>query len=326
MDYLKKKMMAPAWGAKFIPQETGLAFFVNQNLEESLENVEDGVNILRPLAAGPKDEALLEQYRKGAKDLMQQFGGQYTSGVWLNSDSSLGGVVVAKIKDPEQAQKAFGKFWSQFGKGLLKFVQKMVRKEFSEKLPGFEVKLAFKANALKVAGTRGDVVEVSLNWPRVKDRRQREKIALVKKALHKLLGPKLSFAMVYVGDAFLATFGNGQKKRMAKLISIAKGGKGEGLEKTLESIHQDRQFIMFFYIPVETLAEQVLRVVNEFTELSSAFNQAAQRMLPAPGKSVPLSGMLHKDGGTLKMDLRLSAEAVRMVARLVMAQFGHIGP
>ena len=141
------------------------------------------------------------------------------------------------------------------------------------------------------------------------------------RAFGKALGRRISLALVTTGDVMLLAMGKDYRKRMAQMVAIAKGGAKTGLEQTVAGIVGSRKITGCLYVPVASMAEQVMRLVERLTTVPPRVKQMFQTILPPPGKTVPLTALVRVDGPKLTVDLELSSEVVGMIARATMAAF-----
>ena len=173
--------------------------------------------------------------------------------------------------------------------------------------------------ALRVGRTRGDQLELTLRWPRPKDRAARKRVAELRKKVTRVLGRKLVFAIATEGEVMAVALGKGYRKVLGQMLAVARGDRAStGTEKIVQKHLTAARMSAFAYVPVASLVEQVMRVVTEVTRVPNDVKDMVQKVLPGPGNAVPVTATVSAEGRALKVDARISPELVGMGARAFM--------
>lgn len=317
--FLAQQNPGPAWGAGYLPAESALAYVTRQSPDAMLESIDEGLEMLKGLLATVVQQETLQKAREAARESVKHFTGESAGAAWVTTDGGLGLASVSRVRDADAARAAMLQLLGLLADEVNRLMAKALPPKVQKELQGFKLTLRVRKGALALAGVRGDLVDVNLRWPRLKDPEQRKQLAKLRKGLTRVLGPRIALALVTTGDAMLLTMGKDHRKRMAQLVAIAKGGAKTGMEQTFEGIVGSRKIIGCLYVPVASLAEQVMRLVERLTTVPPQVKQVFQQVLPPPGKAVPLTALVRVDGQKLVVDLDISAEVVGMIARSTMA-------
>jgi hypothetical protein len=286
-----------------------------------LESIDEGLEVLKGLLATVVQPDTVQKARDLARESMKHFTGESAGAAWVTADGGLGLASVSRVQEANAARAATLQLFTLLAQEVNRVMAKGLPPKLQKELQGFKLTLRVRKGALAVAGVRGDLLDVNLRWPRLKDPEQRKQLAKLRKGLTRVLGPRISVALVTTGDAMLLTMGKDHRKRMAQLVAIAKGGAKTGMERTFEGIVGSRKITGCLYVPVASLAEQVMRLAERLTTVPPQVKQVFQKVLPPPGKTVPVTALVRVDGPKLVVDFDVSAEVVGMIARSTMAAF-----
>ena len=320
-SYLGKLNAGDAWGAKYLPADSALVFISRDDPQRSLQNLEEALQTLEGLVKKEKelatriDAATFKSWRDNLARGVKNVTGVGAAGIWSASDGSLGMAGASQIKDPKGAREDMLHVMNFIKKELVRFQTKVFKKELKKILPGFKATLKVKQNGLRVAGTKGDLYEFSFKWPRFKDKRKKEKVKKAKKIMTRLLGRKLVVGVVYEKDAALVAYGKDYKKRLARLVAIARGKKSSPLEAKLKPLVAGRKMVLLGYTPVGRLMTQTMRVVENVTKVPADVKDMVGKIIPGPDTEVPAVGLSYLDGTTLTLEAKVSTQAVGMVVR-----------
>ncbi len=83
--------------------------------------------------------------------------------------------------------------------------------------------------------------------------------------------------------------------------------------------------VYFIYVPVASLAEQVMRLVNEIYPVPAKIKDAFHKILPGPGKDVPIAGISQVYGSRLALNLQISPDLVGMIAKTALVAMRSSG-
>lgn len=320
--YLKQLSPGPAWGAKFIPADSGLIYLRRQGPQLTTQHLDESLAMIKGPLKGLVPEATLQKLRDLVVETYKHFPGEGAAGIWVNADGGFGAGGAARVTDAPKARAT----WLKAIKLMAKEVNRVATKlppEIKNQLNGASLKLRVRPGGLRVAGARGDLVELSIVWPRPKNREARKEIAKIKKRVTKVLGRRLTLAVAFVNDTVLLTLGKDHRRRIAKMVAIAKGGPGTGVEKKVQSYAAGKRIVDLVHVPVAVLAEQVMRLVDQLTTVPARVKQAFHNILPGPGKSVPATAVLHVEGQRLLLEADISPEVVGMIAKAGIAAFSR---
>ncbi len=321
-DYLGKLNAGEAWGAKYIPKDSGLVFISRDTPEQSLKELDEGLQTLEKMLKKEKelaariDSNTFKAWRSTLARSMKNITGVSAAGVWVDSGGAIGMGGASQVKDAKAVRADMMVVMKFLAKELKRFQTKVFKKELKKVLPGFKLAIKAKPNKLRVGGVKGDLFEISWKYPRFKEKRMKENLKKAKKIIKKLVGKKLVVGAVYEKDAYLMAMGKGYKKRLAAMVAIARGKKtGSGVEGTIKQYVAGRKIIMLGYSPLENLTAQTMRVLENVMKVPPRVKDMVGKIMPGPDVEVPVVGMSYLDGATLGMEAKLSTQVVGMIAR-----------
>lgn len=324
-DYLGKLNAGPAWGAKFLPQESALVILTRDSPERIMEDVNDAMDMLEgllPLA--DKDPQLkqlakaidLKAWRGSVRRAIKHFSGEGAAALWATQDGGLGMGGATRWRDGKAGQVEIRK-WMRFLSKELARLQKLkpVRAFIKKELPGFKLSLKIKEKSVRAAGIKGDRYELGIRWPKLKNKKDRKMLDKIKKGVAKVLGRKFTMAYVTVGDTMLWTAGKDYRQRLAAMVPIARGGKGSGMDKTIQPFVAGKKIVGMAYSSVASLMEQSLRVAHKVTTIPAKVKNLLGKVMPGPDKDVPVMGLVHLQGSSVFWEGQISTEVVGMIVR-----------
>ena len=314
--YMSKLNPGKLWGLEYMPAESGLVAVARDNPEVMLQDLDEALETLTGVLKQWVPKETIEGWRSAARKSIKHYAGVGAGAMWANADGSVGFASASKLRDSKAAQDATREWVSFLGKEVERLMSKTFKKEIQKALPGFKVAIKVKKNGLKVGGVKGDLFQVKFKWPRLKSKKEAEMMAKVKKGLAKVIGKDLTMGYVIVDETALMTFGKDYKQRMKALVAIAKSkSKGSDMVSKLKPYTDGRDIIMAIYAPLETLAEQVLRVADKVTTIPPEIRDAMAKVMPPPNTSVPVALVAHQKGETVSFETSISANLVGMIAR-----------
>jgi hypothetical protein len=307
--YIDAMSTGDPWGAKFIPADSLLMYVNRTRADARPQMVEDVFAMIKEQGKELIDGAALDKIKDAILTAASQFGGESAGGLWVTSDGGIGVGGAVSVKNAAAAQKqiaALMKIASKTIAQLLAAVQK--------KAPG-KMKLALnvRPGGLAVGGLKADLYELAITWPKLKDKA--EQVGMIKKGLTKLFGPKPTFAFVATGETGLMAFGKDYKKRLGELVAIAKGGTGTASEKTMRELAAGRSPAMLVHTPIASVVEGAMRVADQLTTVPADVRDAINKVLPGPGKTLPVTALMHKAGDALFWELSVSPDLFATLAK-----------
>lgn len=314
--YLAKLNPGKPWGAGYLPADSVLIATSRRPLEMA-SAVEEAFNVAKVVLKDKVDPAMLGRWRDAVLAANKSFGDDAAHGLWVTSDGGIGLGGAFKIKGPE-SQRELAKLMRLLGKEGLGLINKVVANQLKKELPGLSFGLQVRPAGLRARGVPVDLYELTIRWPKLQDKAEKEQLEAVKKGLAKLLGPKVIFAFGAVNDVGLLTVGKDYRKRMEDMIAIAKGGPSTAMEKEVERLAENRQLTDLIHCPLASLAEGGLRVASQLTTIPNEVRQMLTQTLPGPGHNVPVSVLGYRDGNALVWDLNLSPDLLGVIAKLSM--------
>ena len=326
--YLDGLRAAPPWGARFLPAESAVVFTTNQRPDAMLASIDETMELLRGLVKGVVQDSALTELRDLARKSVKHLSGESAGAMWVNADGSLGVATVAKMRSAAEGRVMTVQLLQAVARELKHVFEKGLPPGVKKELKGFRINLQVRKNALRVAGLRGDVVQLDIRWPRLKDAAARKRLQDVRKRMAKVLGRRPTLGLVAVKDVMLVAVGKDHRKRLTKMVAIARGGAGTGMEKVVSSVAGNRPVVALVHVPAASLAEQTMRLVEVVTKVPQQAKDMFQKLLPPPGKKVPVSAVVRASGRKMTVELDLSAEFVGMMTRMVLASMTprRVGP
>ena len=323
---LGKMRPGPAWGARYLPADSGLVYLSNQSPDAMAESIDEGLELLQGMVQGVVPAATMTRLQELAKKGVQHFSGESAGAMWVNADGSIGGCSIARVKDAAAAQASTVQLLQLLSAELRRLFTKGLPAKVRQELKGASLGLRVRPGALRVAGVRGALVELEIKWPRLKDADARKRMGELRRKLGKVLGPRgLTLALAGTGDLLMMVVGKDHRKRLANLLATAKGGKGSSMEQTVAGIVGSRRIVALVYAPIATLAEQVMRLTEQLTTVPAQVKDVFQKVLPPPGKTVPISAVVQATGPKLTVEIEASPELVGMITRGVVSGMSTFG-
>ena len=314
--YMGKLNAGKPWGLEYMPAESGLVAVARDNPEMMLQDLDDALGTLTAVLKQWVPAATIESWRDAARKSIKHYAGVGAGGMWANADGSFGFASASKLRDSAGAKAAIREWMAFLGKEVERLMGKTFKKEIQKALPGFKLSIKVKKDGLRVGGAKGDLIQIKFKMPRVKDKEQAKVMAKIKKGLLKVIGKDLTMGYIIVDDTALMTFGKDYKKRMGALVAIAKKkAKGSDMAAKLKPYTDGRDIIMVVYSPLETLAEQILRVADKVTTIPPEIRDAMTKVMPPPNTTVPVAFVSHHKGETVSFETSISANLVGMIAR-----------
>jgi len=316
--YLSKLRPGPAWGAAYLPAESAAAFVSRQSPTAMIESVEEGVELLRGMLGQMVPDKTFNDLRDLGRRSAKHFTGESAGAMWVNADGGVGMGMASRVQDPALARAEMLKLLQLISGQVRRVLTQSLPAEVRRELKGLGVELKVRPGALRVAGAQGDLIELNIRWPKLKGQADKE-LQQTRKRLAKVLGPRLTLAMVGTKDVLLLTAGKDHRQRMTRMVAVASGGGGRGLKQTIASIVGSRRIVGLVYVPVASMAEQVMRLAEQLTTVPAQVKDVFQKLLPPPGHSVPVSAVVQTSSPKMTVELNVSPDLMGMVAKGVMA-------
>lgn len=314
--YMSKLNPGKPWGLKYIPADCGIVGVARQNPETLAQDIDEAVDTLVSVLSEWIPVETIKGWRGAMQESIKHFAGTSAGGVYATADGGIGFAGANQVKDGKAAQEAMRKWVAFLSKEVKKLIDTQFRKEIDKVALGANISLKLRKNKLRVGGVKGDLFQIKIKWPRLKDKKEREAMAKVKKGMAKVIGKDVNMGMVVVDDVMLTTFGKDYKKRMGQLVAIAKGKKPDSeLVKTLAPYTDGRDVYGVAYSQLEILAEQVLRVADKLTTIPPDVRDVMAKVMPGPNTTVPVAIVASQKGETLTFEGSVSANLVGMIAR-----------
>jgi hypothetical protein len=317
--YLGGLRSAAPWGAQFLPRDSAVVFTSNQRPDSMLKSIDESIELLRGLAKGLVKDSALTDIRDLARKSVKFFSGESAGALWVNADGSLGIASVARMKSAAEGRVMMTQLLLAISRELRRILTTGLPPNVKKELKGFMLDLRVRKNGLRVAGARGDLVQLDIRWPRLKNAHARKKLQEARNRLTKVLGRRPTLGIVAVKDVILFAVGKDYRRRLAKMVAIAKGGPGTGMGKVVAGVAGNRRVVALVHVPAASLAEQVMRLLEQVTKVPQRAKDLFQKLLPPPGKKVPVSALVQASGRKMTVELDLSAEFVGMMTRMVLA-------
>jgi hypothetical protein len=327
-DYLGKLDAGEAWGARYLHDGAALSLLTRQSPELMQEEIKDGVDMLEELLAKaaehPEQQRVVAQLQLGQwRDLLRRvakhFSGESAWALWATPAGGITMGGAARMRGEGVGQAAMRELMQFVAKELVRLQTKVLRKPLRKELPGFKITLKVRKGRLRVAGLKGDLVELSIRWPRVKGKEQRKAMAKFKRGWNKVMGRKFLLGYVQTGSVVVWAAGKGSRKAMARLVAAARGKKELGMEQTVTQYTTGKKVVTFFYSPLRNLLDQALKVADQVTTLSPRFKEVAARVLPGPDHPVPVVSLIHVKEPSIIWRTQISGDLVGMIVRGVVA-------
>jgi len=320
-DHLRRQKAGPAWGARFVPADSGLVYLARQSPAETVRSVDEHWPLFTKALKGVVPSATMTRLRGLLVENARTYSGELASGVWVNADGAVGMGGAARVADAARARATGLKLGQMIVAEVNRVMRKGLPPAVKRDLQGLDLRAKLRPGGLRVAGARADLLELSVTWPRPKERAARKELAEIKKRVTRVLGRKLTLAVVYKGDVALWAAGKDHRKRLAAMLAAAKGGAGSGTEKTVRPLVAGKQVVDHVYMPVATFAEQAMRLADRLTAVPTQVKDMFHKIMPGPGKTVPASATLHVSGRRLLLDAEVSPDLIGMLAKAGMAFF-----
>jgi len=304
------------WGLKYVPAESGIAAVARDNPETMLRDLDEALETLTGVLTQWVPAETIKGWRGAMMESIKYYAGAGAGGMYATADGGIGFASATKLKDGKAAKLSTRKWMKFLASEVEKLINKSFRKEIDKVAKGAGLKIKVLKDKVRAGGAKGDLFQVKIKWPKLKDKKDREMMDKVKKGMVKLIGRDLNMAFVVVGDVGLMTFGKDYKKRMGQLVAIAKGKKpGSTLVKKLAPYTDGRDVFMVFYSPLETLAEQALRVADKVGKIPPDVRDVMAKVMPGPNTEVPMTFVASQKGETVTFEGSVSANLVGMIAR-----------
>ena len=319
-DHLRRQKAGPAWGARFIPADSGLVYLARQSSDASIRSLDESWPLITKTLQGVVPAATLAKLRGLLADNARTFSGELATGLWVNADGAVGVGGAARVKDAAAARATGLKLGRMMAQELDRVMRTGLPPALKRELQGLALRLKLRPGGLRIAGARADLLELSVTWPRPKARAARKELAELKKRVTQVLGRKLTVAVVYQGDVALWAAGKDHRKRLAAMLAATKGS-GGGVEKLVQPHVSGKQIVDHLYVPVATLAEQGMRLAERLVSVPTQIKDMFRKVMPASGKTVPVAATLHLSGSRLLLDAEVSPDLVGMLAKAGLSLF-----
>ncbi len=316
--YLGKLNVGPAWGAGFMPADS--VFVGTGRYEKSImkEDLMSSYRMLQTFLKGYIELKMLERWREAFGRYLHHLSGESSVAMWINADGGLGLGWASRLTDSKMAGRVMHDIMTMLSKDLKQLIPKALPKFIRDELPGLGLRLKVRPGALRVGGIKGDLYELVIKWPRLKDKAQRKELAQVRKKIAKVIGRRFVVATAIVGDVGFMTMGKDHRQRLATMVALAKSGKHTSIKGTLDQITGAKKSVFSLYSPLASLTEGSLRVVDQVATVPPMVKDVMHKAMPGPGKDVPLSMLMFVEGDRLILDSSVSAELVGMITRGVL--------
>jgi hypothetical protein len=336
-SYLASLASGEPWGAKFLPKGSALYLLSRENEATRLSEMNDALDLLGVLLRDAGEEKLIGALREGLTSIARQLGSESAAALWVNGNGGVGMGGAVKVKDPKAAQAEMSKLFGRLAKDLKRIVDKALwakteralagadpaqRKKLEaaarRELPGLTLKV--KRGGAKLAGVTIDLYELGVVWPQLKGAEEKKKLAEIKKKVDKVIGLPFTIGFGATGEVGVMAMGKDWRKRLGELCAAAKGGPGSvAVEKNLAAVAGGKPIVMLIQADLTSIVESSMRVADQLTAVPSDLRDQVNKLLP--GKEVPVSTLIYREGDAFTVELRAPAEVFGMLTKAGMALF-----
>ena len=303
------------WGVDYMPVDAAFVMGGRENPEMWTDSIDDAMKGLQTILEGVIDPKVISTWTDLAKQNAKHYTGETAGAMWATADGGLGLASVSKVKDGKAARQAMATWVKMLAKEVKRLQAKVFKKQIRKELPGMKVDIRFKKNALRAGKIKGDVVELSVRWPKMKNKVEKEQLDKAKKAFRALLGKKLQFGFAVVNDTAVMVMGKNFKKQAATIVGLVAGNKGTGMAAKMAPYVHGKKVMAAVYMPLESMVEQVMRVVSQVTPIEPKVKQMINQVMPPANVQVPAATVMHIDGNKAHWETNVSSNLVGMIAR-----------
>jgi hypothetical protein len=343
-SYLAALPVGEPWGARFLPKDAAVFVLSRDDAQSRLSDVNDAFELMRTLT-GEEGGKILDTLRAGLEAVLKQLGGESAAAIWVSGNGGIGLGGALKVKDAKAAQAELAKLTASLGKELKRIVEKATEAKLARALtlvdPAQRKKLEaaarrempvpslrVKRGGAKLAGVTVDVYELGIAWPKLRGE-EAKRVAELRKKVDKVIGLPFTIGFGAVGEVGVIAMGKEWKKRLSELCATAKGGAGAAaVEKNLAAVAGGKRVALLAHADVTALIEGGMRVADQLATVPSDVRDQVNKILP--GKEVPISALVYKEGESLHAELRTSADLFGMLTKaglvLFMARAGGSMP
>jgi hypothetical protein len=326
LEYMGKLSAGEPWGARYLPKDAVLGVLFRQNVAESRADLDDLLKLAKGNLDGPLkeflDEKVLDAFKTSFEKLLALVEGETAFALEVGDKGGVNIVGAMKSKDAPKARAEMAAMLQLLSKEMNRVIAKVLVKA-KKQAPGFNLKLAVKPGGFTGGGAKGDLFELVISYPKLKDKDKAKKVDEVKKAITKLMGPRFTVAYASAGDAVLFAMGKDYAKRLTEALAAAKGG--GPIEKAFADLVGKRRMSFAVHVPLATLAEGILRAVEQVTPVPEEVKSIIKDAMPAPGKDLPATFVHYVDSPKLAYDLSISSDLITALGRAGMSLYSKRG-
>jgi 3'-phosphoadenosine 5'-phosphosulfate sulfotransferase len=294
-----------------------VAILTRSSEAQQIKEIEDSFDTLKEMVGVAVKQETLDKARQLSLASVKSFSGESAGGFWIDGNGGFNMTAATKLSEPKGAQAKMRRVLQLLARETNAYMRDKMSPELKKELQGAKLTLRVRAGAVRVAGVRGDVLEIIPTWPRVKTKAEREELNEVKRGLGVLLGRRISLAYATHGDVMLFALGKSYRKQMNRLVQVARGKEVPSLKEVVNEEVGQRPIVSFLYMPVATTLEQSMRAADRVTQIPARLKDAFQKIIPParPGQDIPITGRLVAKAPRLTWEMDIAPELVGLAVK-----------
>lgn len=323
-NYLSQLNPGAPWGADHLPKDSlfvGLGRDGESSIRDSLETA---IILFKEALHNQVDEATVNRWHEVAQNVIKTYAGEFATGIWVTPKGGLGFGGITRIKkDAKEARQDFLQVWRTMEKDLSHWAQQLIQKGAKDEWKTWKIAMKVKPNGWRVAGNPCDLMEISVTWPKLKNKEEQKDLERIKRGLTRLLGPRWTLASTTLKDSWIVTGGIDYRSRMAEMVNLVQKSTSNDISEKLRSHWEGKDVVSLFYVPLLPMAQGIIKVIEQwgpFTkEVQKTLTQVRQA-LPAANSNtpVPVYGVVHVKPQQLLFDIDLSTDLIGVITKTIM--------
>jgi hypothetical protein len=304
--YVKQQRPGPAWGVKFLPRDSVLAYATHESPVGRAADISASVAYLSDVGKSANAGAR-EMVRKAFERAAMSTDGELAYAVWPGRGGGVGLGGAYRINNPVEARAAVGDVYQTLSPRLGHMVMNALM--LDENALARHVKV--ERRTVQFGETAVDLIEVTVAWPK--------SAKAERHMFESLFGKKLTLATAFVGDQALFAIGADYQERLAAMIGTARGipaaslGDEPGFAEALQYKQDSR--VSFSYLETARMARFAAGLVEQQGQLGLGDEQAVARLMTTVGRGAIVS-TTNAGGRRYEMTTHVPHSAIAGVASL----------
>jgi hypothetical protein len=307
-NYVHGQRPGPAWGVKYLPSDSVLAFTTHSSRQSRVADVEPSLGYLvDAVPAKQPTTAEKEHWRNVLVAAANSVEGDLAYAVWPAKKGGVGVGGAYRIADSDDARRAVRDTYDALSIRAGGLVARALLFDPAR----FAHRILLHRSKTRIEGVPVDLVEARVHWPQDSDEERR--------IFRAMFGDRLVLGTAFIGDQALFAMGPDMRERLAAMIDTARGESANSLVDTEDFnralTYKSEGRVSFTFLEISGMTKFAANLALKSVELAKEEKAAVEAFLSEVGGGSIVS-TTNASGARFELTTHMPQSAMAGVARL----------